>query len=66
MVVSGDRWNGTSKTTPGVAHYVVGQTKVRDVMATVAMCGLVVVPHTYQTDEQRPGCAKCAAQTKQP
>lgn len=65
--VAGERWNGTSKTTPGVAHYIVGPKLDKygqQIAAAVSMCGIVVVPHTYGADEQRPGCAACAARVK--
>lgn len=68
VVVSGEHWNGTSSTTPGIVHYVIGQKVVRkrgtDISAIVSMCGLVVVPHTYHPDEQLPGCARCAARVR--
>lgn len=67
--MAGERWNGTSRTTPGVAHYVVGpklDQRGNNVAAAVSACGIVVAPHTYDPGEQRPGCAKCASRVKQP
>lgn len=67
IAVAGERWNGTSKTTPGVTHYVVGPKRDKHgqtIAAAVSACGLVVVPHTHDPGEQRPGCATCAARVK--
>lgn len=67
IAVAGAAWNGTSRSTPGVAHYVVGPKRDKygqTIAAAVAACGLVVVPHTYDASEQQPGCAECARRTK--
>ena len=67
VVAAGERWNGTSRSTPGVAHFIVGpklDKHGRIVAATVSACGLVVVAHTYEPTEQRPGCAECARRIK--
>lgn len=67
IAVAGERWNGTSKTTPGITHYVVGpkvDPKRGTIAGAVSACGLVVVPHTYDPGEQLPGCAVCAARVK--
>lgn len=64
VAVAGDGWNGTSSSTPGAAHYIVGpksDRSGRNIAGAVAACGLVVVPHTYDPTETRPGCAACAA-----
>jgi len=66
--VAGERWNGTSRSTLGVAHYVVGpklDRHGRNIASAVSACGLVVVPHTCDPNETRPGCAECARRTKQ-
>lgn len=60
--VSGERWNGISRSTPGVCHLVVGPKfgpRGNTIAACVSACGLVVAPHTYGADEVRPGCAEC-------
>lgn len=61
--VAGAAWNGASKTTPGVMHYVVGRKVIRrlggDVAEIVSACGIAVVPHTFDPDEVRVGCARC-------
>lgn len=57
VAVSGARWNGTSKRTPGVFHLVGGKAKHGGL---VSACGMSVVPLTIATDETRPGCPHCA------
>lgn len=61
--VLGGRWNGFTKDQPGLAHFVVGLKEVHrslgKVAALVSACGRVVVPHTVDPNQIRPGCAQC-------
>lgn len=67
VTVLGGTWIGVSRSTPGMAHYIVGPKRDKHgqvIAAAVSACGLSVVPHTYDPGEQRPGCGECAQRMK--
>lgn len=58
--VSGERWKGVSKAQPGVVHLIARPNHVQlDMTGIMSACKILVVPHTFNAGEVRPGCAKC-------
>lgn len=61
VAVTGRRWCGISARLPGVVHLVAnGYQAVAGTTPVMSVCGLKVVPHTFDDREPREGCAKCA------